>query len=310
MKGYATDGADAAFTPRHLALRDEAQRIVALLPDEPLDLPREQLRSCHVVARVVARFTGLPVIDGAYGAMPHSWLGLEPAQPDEPYAETVKRNVWKLLDVYAPGRIPMVQLVECSSVLLPERSGYIPGPPLDEVSQREVEELVQIVRRRMQEQDAQRQYSAPDRRPATPVAALTATLRLLAEHTLGLEAGRKLEYDPTCEFELDPQVEGEVLPGGWSCGGYLIAALVAQVPGEELFVRTFVLYSVVSSGYSREAPPDYDTVELARGSETDIFAAIHRERLTNALQAMHEVWMHYQLEDAATDLDNPGFTQP
>lgn len=57
---------------------------------------------CHEVARTIGRCLDLPVIDGKYGSVDHSWLLIEhPAT-----------NTRKILDVYCVARLPMVQLID------------------------------------------------------------------------------------------------------------------------------------------------------------------------------------------------------
>lgn len=73
---------------------------------------QEGLR-CHELARAVAHALGegdVEVVDGYYGYVNHSWLRFK-AQPTH------------LLDVYAVGRMPMVQLVDAEG-LLPEYDSY------------------------------------------------------------------------------------------------------------------------------------------------------------------------------------------
>lgn len=84
-----------AFTRQQLDLLREATTIVDLLPVASW--------RCHEVARVVGKLLKLDVVDGQYGGMQHSWCTLEP----------LEETRWgaKLLDPYAVGRLPQVQLV-------------------------------------------------------------------------------------------------------------------------------------------------------------------------------------------------------
>lgn len=78
----------------HQRLFEAATRVVARMPDRQLD--GEWVR-CHEVARATCRLLGTgTVVDGVYGcAVEHSWISLDQA----------------LLDPYAVGRLPTVQLV-------------------------------------------------------------------------------------------------------------------------------------------------------------------------------------------------------
>ena len=90
------------ITPEALALYERAVVLVASLPDED-HLLGKPVR-CHEVARAVGRILGLPVVDGVCGAVQHSWLTIQAHRdPDE-------RTF--ILDVYAVGRLPPVQLVD------------------------------------------------------------------------------------------------------------------------------------------------------------------------------------------------------
>ncbi|MHA1573147.1 MAG: hypothetical protein ACTSX8_04065 [Alphaproteobacteria bacterium] len=103
MKGYAEE---EVFDERMMQLHREAQRLVASLPRDR----RSKLR-CHELARAVGRVLQLTVVDGKYGVVEHSWLSV---------TDTV------ILDVYVPGRAPMVQLLELHWAL-PHTKGYRPG---------------------------------------------------------------------------------------------------------------------------------------------------------------------------------------
>lgn len=97
MNGYA---AVVIFDAEELALLKRATRLVDCLPDYTVSY-RMPVR-CHELARAVGQILKLKVIDGRYGVADHSWLMTE-----KPY---------HLLDVYACGRLPQVQLVDVSAV--------------------------------------------------------------------------------------------------------------------------------------------------------------------------------------------------
>lgn len=101
-------------------LHRQAQKVVDTFPDS------EGLR-CHEVARAVGHLLGLPVVDGKFGIVEHSWLLI----PTEPAF---------LLDPYAVARWPQVQLVQTRLLLLP--APYVMGPPRTDIRDDVVQALV------------------------------------------------------------------------------------------------------------------------------------------------------------------------
>ena len=100
MIGYSQQ---EVFSMNDLTWMRHAQHIVAQLPEHP------QVR-CHEVARVVAMLCfGVEVVDGKFGAVEHSWL--------------LTRDK-AILDCYAVGSLPMVQLVDPH---IPGGTPYTPG---------------------------------------------------------------------------------------------------------------------------------------------------------------------------------------
>lgn len=83
-------------------LYKQAVVMVGALPDGD-HLNGKPIR-CHEMARAAGRVLGLEVVDGVCGAVQHSWLTLK-AHQDETEREFI-------LDVYAVGRLPPVQLVD------------------------------------------------------------------------------------------------------------------------------------------------------------------------------------------------------
>lgn len=114
----------SVFDPRHLDLWRRASRLVDRIGDDWSD----ELR-CHELARAVCR--ALPVggdrcfcfvRDGALNAIEHSWIEL--------FLDGLGQPCVSILDVYAPGRMPQVQLVHDSHVIA---RGYKIGPTRSDV---------------------------------------------------------------------------------------------------------------------------------------------------------------------------------
>lgn len=92
------------FTERHLQLFDATKDIVSSLFDD------NGMR-CHEVARIIGELFNLPVTDGYYCAVHHSWIMLD--------RQTI-------LDPYAVGRLPMVQLVHSNVAVSAQAKCYVP----------------------------------------------------------------------------------------------------------------------------------------------------------------------------------------
>lgn len=95
------------MTPYVAGLITEEARVafalmVAAVPDGD-HLLGKPIR-CHEMARAVGRILDLPVVDGVCGAVQHSWLTIKAHQ------DPTEREF--ILDVYAVGRLPPVQLVD------------------------------------------------------------------------------------------------------------------------------------------------------------------------------------------------------
>lgn len=127
MVGFS---ATSVFTAREVDLLAQARRVVEALPDDP------KLR-CHEVARIVRAIVGQgKVEDGTLGEsrVDHSWIVLGHAGPRQHH----------VLDPYAVGRLPVVQLVE---VGFPLDNPYRPGPPRTDLRAELVVRMVEKVRR-------------------------------------------------------------------------------------------------------------------------------------------------------------------
>jgi hypothetical protein len=120
-----------AFSPISLERYKRAQKIVDAIPDGIEELEGFKIR-CHELARVVSVCLEVPFVDGKYGAVEHSWL------------EWVDRTKHRtILDVYAVGVEPMVQLVHSPIGLL---NLWQPGEFRDDINFHVVDTLLSIVR--------------------------------------------------------------------------------------------------------------------------------------------------------------------
>lgn len=99
MRGYAEL---EVFSPQELEARDFAELFVSRAPAK---LRGEWVR-CHELVRAVGELLELPaerVADGYCGLTEHSWLWMGKRERYKPPPN--------ILDVYAVGRLPQVQLV-------------------------------------------------------------------------------------------------------------------------------------------------------------------------------------------------------
>ncbi len=140
MEGYA---AREVFSAQEKALLGSAQAFVSTVPYELLDGAPVR---CHELARAVGRLLDLEVGDGHFGFVEHSWLWTTPF-PKEPCGPS-----WGLpnvLDVYVPGALPQVQLVDSASSL-PFRYSHRSIKDLI-IRERVVERLLDIITRKTAE---------------------------------------------------------------------------------------------------------------------------------------------------------------
>lgn len=107
MRGYAEQN---VFTERELKLFEHATTLVAIAPYEICGY----LVRCHELARAIGRVLGLEHQDGRFGFVEHTWLWLEPLR-----VEIAPWVLPRILDVYVPGAVPQVQLIDTASGLPP-----------------------------------------------------------------------------------------------------------------------------------------------------------------------------------------------
>ncbi len=91
---------NTVFLNWEMCLRDVTEQTLIQLPDS---ISSEPLR-CHEVARIVGQLFDLRVVDGNFGGVEHSWLLLRDTFV---VGGTTYRTI---LDPYAVGRLPLVQL--------------------------------------------------------------------------------------------------------------------------------------------------------------------------------------------------------
>lgn len=125
MIGYSANEVFSQNSQQLLAL---ATLIVSSFPE--IDDAGELIR-CHEVARAVGEILQLEVVDGRYGMVEHSWLELSRG---------------RILDVYAMGRLPPVQLVMSSALTIPEYQAHKAGTPRDDIRADVVGKLIETAR--------------------------------------------------------------------------------------------------------------------------------------------------------------------
>lgn len=118
------------FLPEEMEVFDLACTLVSRLPYEVMG----SVVRCHERVRAVADLLELTFEDGFYGMVEHSWIWLSPREPISPLP--------RILDVYVPGRIPQVQLID-PHIHLPFE--YRRGPPRTDINQPMVFELIRLM---------------------------------------------------------------------------------------------------------------------------------------------------------------------
>jgi len=131
MIGYAEK---EIFT---LAEKDLLRRARLLVERAPNELFGEPIR-CHELARAVGRVLGLDHEDGRFGFVEHTWLWTEPRHSERFCTPWV---LPRILDVYVPGALPQVQLVDTASGLPPR---YYLSHVFDvEIRENVIEEIIE-----------------------------------------------------------------------------------------------------------------------------------------------------------------------
>lgn len=135
MRGYS---ATTVFSEEEIRLLEEATMLVGLVED-----PEGAIR-CHELARAVGEVLGLEHQDGVFGYVDHTWLWTTlPRGSSGPGA----LYTWKLpniLDVYAVGALPMVQLVHVANGATGHAGAYQQRSPRSDVNEERVRGLVRL----------------------------------------------------------------------------------------------------------------------------------------------------------------------
>lgn len=140
MKGYSER---CVFLPSVIRLHTLLSKVIDQFDSNSstinLGESRNELR-CHELARAVKRFmthgnfpyhlhpANVTLLDGKYGLVDHSWLELFCKSPEGLCSLYI-------LDVYAVGQLPQVQLLD-TTFQLPHRANYKPGARRDDINMR------------------------------------------------------------------------------------------------------------------------------------------------------------------------------
>lgn len=117
------------FTPTEIKLWQRATQLVRAIPDN------ETMWRCHEVARAVGSELHLVWVDGKCGAVEHTWL-ITPG--------TLRDGRRKILDVYVPGAMPPVQLID-TFVLLHFK--YTPSDWREDIRHDDIQQIKKAWRR-------------------------------------------------------------------------------------------------------------------------------------------------------------------
>lgn len=147
MKGVSHNGYEddsgkrhEIFSPPELEVLAKAIRVVDLLPETT---PDGGLVRCHEVARIVGCLLKLPVQDGKYGLVEHSWLWTRKLVPR--YPRVMDRP--KILDPYCVGNLPVVRLLDSAPSVPHLGWAYQPGKERTDILKDFVRSEVARIRR-------------------------------------------------------------------------------------------------------------------------------------------------------------------
>ena len=126
--------------------RDFLQQAIELVDAIPNDIGADV--RCHELARAIGQYLNLPVQDGKFEAVEHSWLWCRPGwvyASKSNYRDVARNAPPPVLDVYVPGCLPQVQLVDWAYWGLPYKRVYIPGSERDDVDDAMVSRLLILI---------------------------------------------------------------------------------------------------------------------------------------------------------------------
>ncbi len=106
MKSYAES---EVFSDQEISLWNVATKFVAGMPSKNGD----RYIRCHELAWVTGKRLGLDVQVGIYHIGAHSWLWV-PSKRKNP---GTGKPYYNILDVYVPGQLPQVQLIDMAATL-------------------------------------------------------------------------------------------------------------------------------------------------------------------------------------------------
>jgi len=130
----------SSSTPHGIQALKMYHRAVTLVERVPVELG-EHVR-CHELARAVGKILGLPYQDGRFEAVEHTWLWALPGWEFRAEGRNDPGAPPPVLDVYVPGALPQVQLVDWEYWGLPYKRIYVPGPERDDIDMALVRTLV------------------------------------------------------------------------------------------------------------------------------------------------------------------------
>jgi len=101
---------------------------------------------CHELARAVGKFINLPHQDGRFEGVEHTWLWTREIKPKE-LSFMYKSggsglNPPHVIDVYVPGCLPMIQMVDLGAWQLPYKRAYRVGKPRDDIRENVITRLL------------------------------------------------------------------------------------------------------------------------------------------------------------------------
>lgn len=130
MRSYAEK---TLFSPEQVLLHQKAEILIENSPDE---LFGPNLLRCHELAAAVGIYLDLERHDGYLRGVQHSWLTIGP------YSDMGG----VVLDVYMPGSLPQVQLIETRTPGSPYYQTYKIGRPRTDIKADQVQSLIQVFR--------------------------------------------------------------------------------------------------------------------------------------------------------------------